>query len=102
MGENQLEQKKAVAEWLGWKLIETGGFIEVYTGSEREYLDELNWNPQSDSQATFAEWQEIYDRMSHEETAKYYKSPHILGLDLITLKPSIRWKALIQMIKEGK
>jgi len=94
----ELEEKKTVAEWmkfetkdsLGNDILEVGGYL-------------TSWNPQSDKLATFAEWDEIYDKMTQLEWDNYMD---ILDFDTSTFlkihleNPSIRWAALLQMIGE--
>jgi len=74
------------------------------------------YNPQSDSQATFKDWAEIFEKMDDSQKIRWVQEVSFIirgirssndgrfGISmtflLMSSKPSIRWKALIKTLKE--
>ena len=97
---SELDDKKKVAEWFGW-VVEGEWYDKNKNGLIKPFED---WNPQSDEFATFKEWDEIYENMSIPDTVWFMNKLEILCkcmvVKMVKAKPSIRFKALLQMIGE--
>ena len=112
-----MEEKRKVAEWLDGRI--EGERVIWYRpdllNDGPHYIGQFlkDWNPDSDTKATFAEWAEIYERMDEGFQHMYMINLRNLlykrlesnpewryDFKLHTALPSIRWKALIQTITE--
>jgi len=110
---NELEEKKTVAKWMGWK-HQYGSSCYSKTKGNGSLVFLQKWNPQSDELSMDIWWQELYGNMNGEDEPNYYSIiMGILGinkyeidffsvLELLQAKPKVRWAALLQMIGEKK
>jgi len=109
-----MENKKLVAEWMGWKFYQCSEYDPVWiVKNPNESVKIEDWNPQDDKKATFVEWDEIYKNMDDKFFRNYIAKLlwNTIGYACTfsekclfpghTASPSIRWKALVEMIKEG-
>lgn len=102
------DEKKLVAENLmGWTLEKQANFND-YNVLEINMFSLGEWGPQDNEKATCKEWDEIFEAMDGEVWMKY--------MDIIvdenniwneerfihTVKPAIKWQALLKTLKEMK
>ena len=104
----EIEEKKLVVQWMGYRWE----FANKYLKRDKQeqpigFIRLDDWNPQSDDKATFKEWNEIYEKMDIGEWRLFIveleREKASLAhpkLYLLTVLPSTRWKALIQMLGE--
>ncbi len=102
------EEKRMVAEFMGWE-IRIGPNKSKYFYTDRDtalpWVDD--WNPQSDTTATYSQWAEIWGKIkSIDMWLRYLGNIYKLMPDndnrdyvFHTAPPSIRWKALCATIK---
>jgi len=98
------EEKKLVAEKLGFMSVGPGGMPKIYTNKQLYNLEE--WKPSGERKW----WDEIWEKMPYEMTVKYLENILIpeQGLDdtfeeswfTHTAKPETCWKALIKTLQE--
>ena len=82
------DEKKLVAEWMGWNLK----YIE----------DRFDWNPQSERKW----WDELFDKIWEQSLDGKYiselvKMGNFRKWSIHTAKPEVCWKALIKTLEQS-
>jgi len=108
---NLEDEKKRVAEWMGWEIRLDDEHLGAFSNMKQEFIDFYkNWKPQSERKW----WDEIWERLSvydldyvyTDNVQKFAHAQETRGLAtkwyIHTAKPEVCWKALLKTLKEAE